>query len=76
MKKKKQIMRKKKKLKSNVRFHNDITQLNLGLLSRFKQSNKLESAWFYNCSVYGKRTATSNRIKFGLFENIDLKLRK
>ena len=73
---KKQIMRKKKELKNNVRFHDDITQRNLGLLSRLKQSNKLESAWFYNCSVYGKQTATSNRIKFDLFDNIDLKLRK
>lgn len=69
------IMKKKKDLKQSIRFHDDITQRNLGLMARLKKSEKFESVWFYNCSVYAKQSEGS-RIKFDIFDNIEEKLRK
>ncbi|VDI30889.1 Hypothetical predicted protein [Mytilus galloprovincialis] len=48
------IMRNKKGLKNDIKFHDDITQRNLGLLARLNTNVMLNNAWFYNCSVYGK----------------------
>ncbi|CAC5392085.1 unnamed protein product [Mytilus coruscus] len=73
------IMRSKKGLKKDIKFHDDITQKNSGLMSRLNLSGKLENVWFYNCSVYGKLQNSKNgnqRIKFGLFDNIEEKIRK
>lgn len=73
------IMRSKKGLKKDIKFHDDITQKNLGLMSRLNLTGKLENVWFYNCSVYGKlqNSKTGNqRIKFDLFDNIEEKIRK
>lgn len=70
------IMRKKKDLKNYVKFHDDITQRNLGLLTRISQRQAIDNAWFYNCSVYGKLKDSKQRIKFDLFDNIDDKIKK
>ena len=48
------IMRKKRNLKKDFRFHDDITQSNLGLMARLKRSERFENVWFYNCNVYAK----------------------
>ena len=45
------IMRKKRNLKKDFRFHDDITQSNLGLMARHKRSERFENVWFYNCNV-------------------------
>lgn len=71
-----QIMRNKKGLKNDIKFHDDITQRNLGLLARLSNNEMLNNAWFYNCSVYGKLTDSGQRIKFDLFDNIDHKIKK
>ncbi|CAG2209172.1 unnamed protein product [Mytilus edulis] len=73
------IMRSKKGLKKDIKFHDDITQKNLGLMSRLNLTGKLENVWFYNCSVYGKHQNSKSgnlRIKFDLFDNIEEKIRK
>jgi hypothetical protein len=49
-----QIMRQKKNLTKDVKFHDDITQCNLGLMARLKNTEKFENVWFYNCNVYAK----------------------
>jgi hypothetical protein len=46
-----QIMRQKKNLTKDVKFHDDITQRNLGLMARLKNTEKFENVWFYNCNV-------------------------
>lgn len=69
------IMREKKKLGKNIKFHDDITQKNLGLMTRLKESKLFENVWFYNSSVYAKQTE-GNRMKFDIFDNIEERLRK
>jgi hypothetical protein len=56
------IMRKKKNLKKDFRFHDDITQSNLGLMARLKRSEIFENVWFYNCNVYAKLAEGSRNI--------------
>jgi hypothetical protein len=70
-----QIMRQKKNLTKDVKFHDDITQRNLGLMARLKNTEKFENVWFYNCNVYAKPEGKS-RIRYDLFDNIDEKLKK
>ncbi|XP_071142189.1 chromosome partition protein Smc-like [Mytilus edulis] len=70
------IMRNKKGLKNDIKFHDDITQRNLGLLARLNTNVMLNNAWFYNCSVYGKLKDSEHRIKFDLYDNIDEKIKK
>ena len=72
---KRKIMMKKRELKNDIRFHDDITQRNIGLMTRLKQTQLFESVWFYNCSIYAKQTKESNRIKFDIFDNIDAKVK-
>ena len=62
-------MRNKKGLKQGIKFHDDITQRNLGLITRLSQKPQLDNAWFYNCSVYAKMKDSKQRIKFDLFDD-------
>jgi hypothetical protein len=49
-------MRAKKNLpkKETVRLVDDVTKHNMGLITRLRNCKELESAWYFNCSVYGK----------------------
>ena len=69
------VMRNKKGLKNGVKFHDDITQRNLGLITRLKKYEELENVWFHNCSVYGK-PPEGNKIKFDIFDNFEEKIKK
>jgi hypothetical protein len=70
-----QIMRQRKNLTKDVKFHDDITQRNLGLVARLKNTEKFENVWFYNCNVYAKPEG-KKRIRYDFFDNIDEKLKK
>ncbi|VDI48105.1 Hypothetical predicted protein [Mytilus galloprovincialis] len=70
------IMRNKKGLKNDIKFHDDITQRNIGLLARLNTNVMLNNTWFYNCSVYGKLKDSEYRTKFDLYDNIDEKIKK
>ena len=50
------IMRAKKNLpkKETVRLVDDVTKHNMGLKTRLRNCKELESAWYFNCSLYGK----------------------
>jgi hypothetical protein len=37
----------------------------MGLITRLRDCKELESAWYFNCSVYGK-TFDEKRIKFDM----------
>lgn len=71
---KRQVMKKKKDLTNNVRFHDDITKRNLGLMARLRQSGKLYSTWYFNCCIYGQKEEGGRRTKFDIFDSIDEKL--
>ena len=72
---KSRIMRKRKDLKKEVKFYDDITQRNLGLMARLHKSEKFEGVWFFNDSVYGK-TSEGMRYKFDIFDNITERLKQ
>jgi hypothetical protein len=42
----------------------------MGLITRLRNCKELESAWYFNCSVYGK-TFDEKRIKFDIFDDIN-----
>ena len=71
------IMRAKKNLpkKETVRLVDDVTKHNMGLITRLRNCKELESAWYFNCSVYGK-TFDEKRIKFDIFDDINNKIAK
>ena len=68
-------MRKRKELKNDIKFYDDITQRNLGLMARFQKSKQFEGVWFYNDSVYGK-TSDWTQYKFDIFDNISERLKQ
>lgn len=55
--------------KAGHRLADDVTTLNSGLISRLLLHPKIESAWFFNGSVY--RQSKNDRIKFQIYDNID-----
>ena len=46
---------------------------NMGLITRLRNCKELESAWYFNCSVYGK-IFDEKRIKFDIFDDINNKI--
>lgn len=52
------------------RLVDDVTKLNTGLINRLTLHEKIDSAWYFNGSVYGK-TVTGKRHKFDLYDSID-----
>ena len=50
-----EIMKHEKNLKNNVHFTEDVTKRNLELMRRICESEEMESAWYFNTSVMGKR---------------------
>ena len=61
--------------KNNVRFVDDITKQNHELMKRMRDSNRFDSVWFYNCGIYG-RTPDDKQFTFGLYDDIDIKIRQ
>jgi hypothetical protein len=56
-----------------VKFHDDITQRNLGLMARLKNTEKFENVWFYNCNVKKKRIKTTQLLLLLIFVVVDFK---
>jgi hypothetical protein len=72
---KRNVMCAKKNLKNNVRFVDDITKQIHELMKRMRDFNRFDSVWFYNCGLYG-RTSDDKQFKFGLYDDIDIKIRQ
>ena len=70
-------MRAKKNLpkKETVRLVDDVTKHNMGLITSLRNCKELESAWYFNCSVYGK-TFDEKRMQFDIFDNFNNKITK
>ena len=68
-------MKHKKNLKNNVHFTEDVTKRNLELMRRIRESEGMESAWYFNTSVYGK-TKSGLQMKFDLFDNVEQRIQK
>lgn len=72
---KRNVMKVKKNLKDGVRFVDDVTKRNLELMSNLRNSYDFESVWYFNCGIYG-RTAEGLQLKFGLYDDIGVRLKK
>ncbi|KAH3717092.1 hypothetical protein DPMN_059870 [Dreissena polymorpha] len=70
------VMRKRKEMKqAGHRFVDDVTTLNTDLMSRLQLHKEIESTWFYNGSVFAQ-TKRNERIRFNLYDNIDLTIQE
>ena len=71
------IMKEKKNLPKEpegcLKLVDDVTRHNMGLISRLWKHDKVEGAWYYNCSVYAK-TKAGKRMKFDIFDDLSKKL--
>ena len=65
-----------KSAKSRVRLADDVTVENTRLLSRLNDHDMIESAWYFNGSVYGKVHGSGRKIKFGIEDDIAEKIKK
>lgn len=64
------IMKKRKAMKeAGFRLVEDVTKLNTSLINRLVTHENIDSAWFFNGSVYGK-TTEGRRHKFGIYSDI------
>ena len=72
---KRSVMRVRKELRNDVRFSDDVTQANMELIQRLRDTELFESVWYYNCGVYG-RTEEGLQLKFGIFDDIRTRLKQ
>ncbi|KAK3098950.1 hypothetical protein FSP39_024596 [Pinctada imbricata] len=73
---KSRIMRKRsdvKKKGGNVRLVDDVTERNIILINRLNSHPQIESAYYYNGSVYG--ISAGKRYRFDIEEDVDSKLK-
>lgn len=67
---KSRVMQKRKAFKTaGHRVTDDVTRLNTGLINRLFEHEQIDSAWFFNGSVFGF-THRRERIKFDIYDNI------
>ena len=65
------IMRKRKEMKhSGYRLVDDVTKENTKLINKLNEHKDIDSAWYFNGSVYGK-TSDGKRSRFDLYTDID-----
>ena len=68
-----QVMRRKKQLKGKTRMYDDITVKNRDLIQQLKQHDDIETAYYYNCYIYGV-TKDGTQIPFDICDDIDSKI--
>lgn len=72
---KSRVMRKRSAVKDNgFRLVDDVTKANVSLIKRLSEHQNIESAWYFNGSVYGK--VGDKRMKFDITDDIDNKVKK
>ncbi|KAK3085334.1 hypothetical protein FSP39_001676 [Pinctada imbricata] len=72
-----EIMRKRSQVKKSgngVRLVDDVTAANAKLIKRLSENENVESAWYFNGSVYGK--CGDKRVKFDILDDINAKIRR
>ena len=70
------IMKKRKEMKAaGFRLVDDVTKMNTELINRLSLHENIDSAWYFNGSVFGK-TTEGKRHKFDIFSNIGKIIRK
>ena len=70
------IMRKRKEMKTaGFRLVDDVTKLNTELINKVALHENIDSAWFFNRSVFGK-TTEGKRHKFDIYNDIGTIIRK
>ena len=61
--------------KAGHRIVDDVTKMNAKLISELLDHKSIDSAWYFNGSVFG-RTTDGKRVKFDLYDDIDLAVTK
>lgn len=70
-----QYSRKRSAVKNNgFRLVDDVTKANVILINRLSEHQRIESAWCFNGSIYGK--VGDKRMKFDITDDIDNKVKK
>lgn len=72
-----EIMRKRSQVKKSgngVRLVDDVTAANAKLIKQLTENENVESAWYFNGSVYGK--CGEQRVKFDILDDINVKIRR
>ena len=65
------VMGKRREMRTaGYRIADDVTKLNTGLISRLSDNENINSAWYFNGSVF-ERTKGGKRLKFELFDDIN-----
>ncbi len=65
------IMRKRAPMKNaGFRLVDDVTKPNQGLINRLLLHPDINSAWYFNGSVYGQ-TVADERVKFDIYDNVN-----
>ena len=73
------VMRKRSDLKKatgGYKFVDDVTKLNTELIGELLKHPDIQSAWYFNGSIYGQKKDSEKRIKFDLFDDIGRKLKE
>lgn len=74
---KSRIMRKRsiiKKSSRGLRLADDVTKLNSTLIDRLNNHDLIDSAWYFNGSVYAKSMNGDRRIQFDIYDDIAKKV--
>ena len=74
---KSRIMKKRstiKNLSRGLRLADDVTRLNSTLIDRLNNHDLIESAWYFNGSVYAKAVNNDRRIQFDIHDDITRKV--
>ncbi|ESP05277.1 hypothetical protein LOTGIDRAFT_152106 [Lottia gigantea] len=67
---KSKIMRQKSALfDRNLKVIDDITVRNMSLINKLRTTYNIESAWYFNCSVYAKAVG-KKRVKIDIFDDV------
>ena len=70
------IMKKRSDMKkAGHRLVDDVTKMHAKLISELLDHKSIDSAWYFNGSVFG-RTTDGKRVKFDLYDDIDLAVTK
>lgn len=72
---KRSLMRLRKELKNKIKFVDDVTPRNMGLIKRLEDSGNFEQVWYFNCKIYA-RTEQGLQLKYGLYDDINQRLRE
>lgn len=73
------VMKKRSEIKrmgNGLRLVDDVTKTNSALISKLLEKEDIESAWYFNGSVFSKAKEKDRKIKFEVTNDSDTKIKK